>query len=490
MKRKIVVLLSAIVVITAGTGCKKWLDVNTNPNIVKDANLNLLLPSAEVGIATVIGGNEFQVNGNFWSQYWTQNPNTSQFKQYDQFQTSTDDYNSSWSYFYAYVLQDLNQITKKAISKKENSYLAIAKFLTAYSYQNITDAWGDVPFSEALKGGLPDRNLSPKYDSQESIYDAIIKMVKDADSLSYEFAPTAPGNDDLIYQGDMDKWRTFGNTLKLKIALRLSQVNPSKSQDLISELNAASFISSTIDEASIYYTTDGGNQNPYFSFTQGIGKVQNVFGSATCMGQMENRLDPRIAVFYNPSDLGTFKGITQGAYDDNSAAFLKSVSNPSAFVGADPSDDNSAFAPVKFISASESHFLQAEAIARGWLSGDEAASYRSGIQESMNYSRVATTDADYYIDSVAANAYPLAGSLNDKIKAIIEQKYFSMCGIQGFEAWTEFRRTGYPDFFVIPKYSVLGSEFPARFLYPSNELTLNANYPGTKSITTKVWWDK
>jgi len=139
---------------------------------------------------------------------------------------------------------------------------------------------------------------------------------------------------------------------------------------------------------------------------------------------------------------------------------------------------------VKFMSSYESYFLQAEAVARGWMTGDATTLYQKGITASFTaYNAVPGT----YITTQVA-AFPATKAA--QIGAIITQKYFAMACNQGFEAWTEWRRTGYPTFFVTPVVSSLpAGTFPARFLYPNTELTRNPNFPGAKLITDKVWWD-
>jgi hypothetical protein len=137
------------------------------------------------------------------------------------------------------------------------------------------------------------------------------------------------------------------------------------------------------------------------------------------------------------------------------------------------------------MSAAESYFLQAEAAARGWLAGDVRALYEQGITAS--FASYDVTPGAYITTAVAA--FPATG-LAAQLKAIITQKYFAMNGNQGFEAWSEWRRTGYPDFFVQSvESSLTPGQFPQRFLYPNTELTRNPNFPGAKVVTDKVWWD-
>jgi hypothetical protein len=148
-----------------------------------------------------------------------------------------------------------------------------------------------------------------------------------------------------------------------------------------------------------------------------------------------------------------------------------------------------ATAPVKLISAAESYFLQAEAVARGWATGNVDALFKAGIKASFDALGISATDYATYIATAPDAQLPLDKA--GQIKAIITQKYYAMVGFQGFEAWTEWRRTGFPDILVKSAASTLGSsELPARLLYPETEITRNSNFPGVKLITDKVWWDQ
>ncbi len=183
-----------------------------------------------------------------------------------------------------------------------------------------------------------------------------------------------------------------------------------------------------------------------------------------------------------------------------------SFSTPSGYVGADATNPASGMAPVMLLSSWESYFLQAEAAARGIAgAGNDATLFYDGIQASFLYHSNALlaetgfdgiTSYNLYITGVppttppgAWAVYPTTGTLAERTKHIITQKWFAMCGIQGFEAWTEWRRTSYPDFFVNPRNSNIGASFPQRFLYPASEVSTNSKYPGMEPITTNVWWD-
>ncbi|HEY0610695.1 MAG TPA: SusD/RagB family nutrient-binding outer membrane lipoprotein, partial [Chitinophaga sp.] len=236
------------------------------------------------------------------------------------------------------------------------------------------------------------------------------------------------------------------------------------------------------EDAKISYSQTGGNQNPLNAEMIGLGGTQNLVASATCVNAMKALKDPREIVFYRrvPAT-GIVTPVPQGSFNTTPTV---TISTPSYVVGARANDPLSALAPVKFISAAESYFLQAEAVVRGYLTGDARTLYQEGIAASFASYEI---DPGTYITDVVA-AWPAA--TEQQIIAIITQKYFAMCGNQGFEAWTEWRRTGYPTFFVRSQASVLGAGiFPQRMLYPNTEITRNSNFPGLKTVTVKMWWD-
>jgi len=188
----------------------------------------------------------------------------------------------------------------------------------------------------------------------------------------------------------------------------------------------------------------------------------------------------------NGAAADTIAYIPQGSYRENSG---KRVSPPSALVGGNAADPSSAVAPVKLISAAESFFLQAEAAARGWAGGaaDVKNLFNQGITASFEAYGIPEQAAAYVTTAPDAQL----GTGANAIRQIITQKYYAMCGFQGFEAWTEWRRTGYPDFLVQSAASTLGAgRLPLRFLYPNTEITTNLNFPGSIPLYEPVWWDK
>jgi hypothetical protein len=467
------------------SGCKKFLAVNDNPNNPDNATPTLLLPTTEAAISQVIG-NQFQVFGNIWSQYWTQSPVASQYKSIDQYAPLNTDFDRSWLNLYRVALINADLIIKNNGAGLEN-VKGIAYLMKAYSYQVATDAFGDVPLSQALQ---PTVYPNPVYDKQQAVYDSIFMYINKAMPL-LKASSVSPGAQDMIYNGDMTKWVAFANTLELRAYLRLSNVDPATAQAGITALYKTNPTFLTVD-ASITYTSTGGNENPFYNEATSptLGKIQNVVASSTVVDQFKTNDDPRLGKFYTlfidkKAPVDSLESIPQGGYNSYSN---KKVSPPSPLVGGQANDPASATAPVKLISAAESYFLQAEAVARGWATGSATTLYTQGIQAS--FTATGAGDATTYTATApdGLKALTTAVTVNDKVKAIITQKYYAMCGFQGFEAWNEWRRTGYPKLDPSVASTIDPGKMPLRMLYPNSELTSNLHFPGSIPITTPVWW--
>lgn len=473
-------MISLILIVSA---CKKdFLDVNENPNNPENVDISFILPSAQAYLGYTMG-NQMHVVSGIWAQYWAQGPNASQYKDEDSYIYKTSDADRPWTQLYAGVLKDLKNVQTKAIAEKKNNYAAVSLFMQAYTYQVITDAWGDVPFTEALAGV---DNFTPKYDKQQDIYAGIDKMIDEGISL-IDPAGATPGSDDIIYAGDMDMWLKFANTLKLKLYLRQVYKNPSISSKISNLMATASFIDDG-ESAVVHYSNSKLNQNPLYTTNQAIGVDYNILASATSINYLDTLPDPRIEDYYYPNDnAGLFSGVIQGQGRELPAP---QSNGDFSYINEQIIGPTS---PVILISAWESYFLQAEANARGFGSGDGQAEYEIGIELSWgNYetaSGVIASDLPTYLTHPLVD-YTLATGTEAKVELIITQKWIAMNGSQNFEAWTEFRRTDYPKFFETSTTTTLTpGQFPRRFLWPDAEVTTNPNVPSGNLVTSKVWWD-
>lgn len=319
---KIAILGSFCIGLFTLNGCSKFLDVNENPNNPETAAPKHLLPTSEAALGIAVG-NSFQVYGNMLAQYWAQNPSANQYIFVEQYAFTNSDFNYSWRFLYSNALINLQLIIDNG-DEEQSQYAAIAYVLKAYGLQLATDAFGDVPNSEALKGAA-----SPSYDKQEVVYDSIFQFIEKGRSMMDPSSDFKPGSEDLVFQGNMDDWIKFANTLELKTYMRLSQIDPEKAKTGITALYAdnAAFLN---DDAGITYSTTGGNQNPLYINMVGLGKTQNLVASGTALKAFIRNNDPRRFTLYDPLDgQDTIAYIAQGNYSNNSK---KLVAPPSALV--------------------------------------------------------------------------------------------------------------------------------------------------------------
>jgi len=477
---KRIALFALPAVLLLSTGCKKFLNVNQDPNNLVAAQPSQLLPTVEAAVSVALG-DDYYPYGNLWAQYFTQSPVASQYKSIDQYLQVNADFNYAWQHLYqGALINDQLMISNSIGNTALVQYLAIGYVLKAYTLQLTTDGFGDVPLSEASQGSA---NKNPAYDKQENVYDSIFALIERGKALMDNTDPNNPGSTDLIFQGNMNAWIAFANTLELRAYLRLTQIDPTKAQAGVQALYAANapFLTSN---ATITYSTTGGNENPFYIKEAALGYTVNLVASQTVVSAFVRNNDPRQFALFDSlgGGIDTITYIPQGAFNSFTN---KKCSPPSAFTGGNAQDANSALAPVFLISQAESDFLQAEAVSRGWGQGSASSLFTAGIQASFATDGIPDSAANYLANAPDAQ-FPASAA--GQLQAIITQKYYAMCGTQGFEAWTEWRRTGYPTFFV-PSAANGGRTYPQRFLYPQSELTANLNYPGTVPETTKVWWD-
>jgi hypothetical protein len=472
------------------TACDTDLDINTDPDSLIDVPLSSQLPAGELGLVAA-EGSHYALIGGFWSQYWTQSNIASQYKDVDSYIIGTGDYYTAWRDMYD-ALGDIRNVKRKALVQENWKYYLIASVLDAQGTQILTDFYGSIPYTEANNINI----LQPAFDSGEAIYDA---MIVDLDfALSKDLSTSvgaAPGNDELFFQGDMDQWIAFANTLKLKIFMR--QTNSSRSS--IADAGITALLSS----GATFLDTDAGmvndaNGQPYFkdepnlsnplyeTDRRKLNNAENLRKSTTLSSYLSVNSDTRAAEYYRPGN-----ALNQGDFNNQVAATTISV------VELHPTT------PAFLMSREESLFLQAEAQARYGSAAAAKTAYDAAVIH--NFSRYAL-DGSSYVAAGGAYEYPTGGGLQDQVKAIIIQKWVAAFPGNGFEAFFDTNRTGYPETSPVPQsdpsyitnyagqlaYSVNGGTsgglFPKRIVYPQEETNTNSNTPSLLPITTPVWW--
>jgi hypothetical protein len=486
MNTKIFYFSFLVAIVTVIGSCKKQLDINVDPTRPTKASVDLVLPSA-LGYTAYNMASPYQILGGIWGQFWTQGPTANQYNGYEQYVLQSTTFNLQWQSLYSGALTDFKYVADQGVALGRKNYAAIGKIMQAYVFQYLTDLHGDIPFTEALDPN----NTKPVFDPQETVYNGLIKLVDEGLALIDEASSDHPGVDDIVYHGDMHLWKQFGNTLKLRIYLRQAYVRPAVAKAGIEAMYAAGaeFLTAG-DDADIEFTTETFNQHPLY-MTQNALSTANLLASNTALNYLLQNNDPRVDIFYQRAtaapNAGNYTGIDQG-----NGRLLTGVldanmwSKPGRKVGGPAT--NGGDAPVILMSAAESYFLQAESVVRGWGTGNAQTLYNSGIGASFTYWGLTVQQLNNYRGQ-SAIAFPAAGTIEQKLDAVITQKWISMNGTQNVEAWTEWRRTGYPDMFTLSVVSNIGNSFPVRILYADTEVSRNPNTPAQKTVTDKVWWD-
>lgn len=476
------------------TGCRKSMDeLNINPNAPENGNPDYLFT-----YAVVKGMNSYITNANVhywllmnWNMYFATLGGVDAGKEYD----SNDGKDALWSETYTQALMNVREVQRLT---RDNPYLAnkyaIAKIWEVYLFSRLTDLFGDVPYLQALQGGTS-LNFSPAYDRQEQIY---IGMLADLKTSAQQLDPSLalfPGNSDPIYKGNVQKWEQFANSLRLRLAMRLSEADGVRAQAEIADLqnSAASFISSNADNANFPY--GGEIRNPLYDLIQSGQSGGKTYPSKFLIDLLKTNNDPRLAVFAQYTTESLIIGIPDYEGVPNLVASGSSIWSNYNSDASDVSKIGTWFlrqdAPGVLMSAAEVSLLKAEAAIRGWAwAGSEQLLYEEGVRNNLNsYTGSGITPSQ--INTYIASLPPVS------VKQIITQKWISFAFQNAYEAYADFRRTEFPMYKDYYNNAINLNEFPNRLSYPASEANLNqANYntaivnQGADIPETKVWWDK
>lgn len=371
--------------------------------------------------------------------------------------------------------------------------IGVAMILKSVIFKRVTDTYGDVPFSDALKGT---EGISPAYDTQDGIYTGLIADVKAGRDM-LDAAKTGPTGD-IIYGGDIDSWIKFANSFLLQVSLQMS--NTSAAGTAATEFAAAlahsgGVIENVSEEAWFQYEDISGFRNPwnanrtpdYFITQEFLDAMQGAGG--TLNPTSNTTPDDRRSVYATDGDGA---GVPYG-YADGSGAGAESISNDYYWNN---------LTPLPLMTASYTYLNRAEAANLAWTGEDANAMLTSGIEKSFetlaNLTSIAgdplTLDGTAYAAARVADVGTVAGGM---AQVVGEEKWISLFG-QAFDSWSEFRRTGYPQLTPGTDYFNDGN-IPTRYIYPSEEATLNpTNYstgvsglsPADDQNTAKVWWQQ
>lgn len=483
--------------------CESFFDVNQDPNNITEARVSEILPSATVDIGFMGVSDLMRYSNLIMQQFSGHGPilnNT--FTNYERYSISDSDVNNTWNNIFPGILADLEQLIIISTQNESPHYTGVAKILKAYTYQVTVDAWGDVPFSEGLKFS---ENLYPKYDDDAAIYPELIELLNEGIADINAPSSVLEPNEFSTFYANPDwatskvKWERLANTLKLRIFLHYSEVDLGFASQQISALinSGAEFMQSNDDNFQMMFFNQPQRQNPLASIEGGQFRNQ-FFPNRFIVDLMNENEDPRRASYFVafPYNSDSYKGST--ILDEDPSArysrlhsYLKgtpSAVNPGG-INADGSLEGGAItyggdAPSRLLLYSEYNFIRAEAALRFGAPGDAETFFQEGIRASMQNARVPQDRITTYI----AENGNLAGSEDEKLEQIINEKYIANFGVL-MENWTDWRRTGYPDITPIPTPIAVWEEVPRSLFYPVNEVSSNPNIEQKESLLERVFWD-
>ncbi len=513
MKKSIqkIAILSLSIFATLFVSCEDYIDVNKDPNNPELSSLtpDNILPGAQTTTATMFGTRMNQL-GNIMAVSWSANASdfNSPFDNEFKYNLTTTFYDDIWDNLYQRTA-NFSFIEKYQDGKNWDNHKAISKILKTFYFQYLVDLYGDLPYSEIHRGT---EILFPKYDEDKETYRVLITELNDAIGL-IDNVDDATVRDvepfDVIMHGDMDKWKHFANTLKLRILLRQSALTDGATQTYLTQQftilqnSGAQFLGAnenvTINPG---YLNSDGKQNPFFAtygkdpqgaFTTSHNLVgPSKFSADFLKGLLLGRsiADPRRLRLYESRNFvinGSLliNGTLQGA-----SAGRPYYLGPAIIKGSDQD--------MIIMQSAESFFLQAEAVQRGYLAGDAKALFESGIRASFATLKVPdpalplpTAANSYIAASSGVNTIGWNGSAN-KIEAIITQKWIANSCINGIESWIELTRTGFPSGLPLP-LTTNSTIRPIRLLYPESEYSGNTNNVPNQSASdafnSPVFWD-
>jgi len=470
--KKISIKGLAVLSLSAGlffTSCKRYSgefgDTNVNPGVTGSPIFGALMTNVQSAIA----GYSAATRGGLYCQYFSE----TQYTDVSLYSLPQINFEGE----YSGILNDLQNI----INNSGNPNMtAVARILKSYIFSTITDRWGDVPYSQALAG-----NGTPAFDRQSDIYTG---MIAELAAAVNQFSGTAAITGDIIYAGNVTRWKKFANSLRMRLALQLSKKYPAAGGFSAMQFNAAlnhpdGYITNNADNFKV--TFPGGTfKSPWYNLYDG----RNDFGESEPMAALMSSLGDGRQAAYGSSTLGVPYGRLRTFIDPWTS------SNPTWARILNPSYRPETGTVVN-LSAAEVFLARAEARDRGWTTENMTDLYEPGINASFAQWGLAAPSAAYFAQPNVALANPPGTGAN--IRNIAIQEYIAGYP-DGLRGWCIWRRTGWPVLTPAPDATNTSRQIPRRYTYgqisygsnPASVAAAATALPGGDTQDSKIWWDQ
>lgn len=457
--------------------CDDYLDINDDPNNPTSVNGDYGLVLTDIELTTsynLVGGGNLTRYSALWIKHITfagEPPSE------DTYRVNTSDFNNDWAFnSYAGVLINCKFVIENGTTDEAWNHVAIAKILMAHNYALLSDYFGDIPRSEALQRTA---NLQPKYDTQEEVFNYVQSLLDEAIADIAKNSPKAVGSQDLIFSGNMEKWKKTAYALKARYHLRLTNAPgrdaATQAQNALNALQNA--MTGHADMASLLYTGEPGAEGPWNQWITKFSTTTKI--SAYFLNLLQSYNDPRLPIFVDKAkSTATYVGHENGSNDIPNA--LDDVSS----VGIAYLNPRAGTPLMTYV---EQKFIEAEALFRIGKTTDAATAYAAAVQAHMELLSGAGEERTV-ISPADITAYLQAHPMNG-LESIITQKYIAGFLWSSSEAFHDYRRTGFPST-LTPAQNADLPQIPTRLPYPDTEVNSNnANVPTGVTLTSKVWWD-
>lgn len=472
----------SIITAVSVVSCSRVDNLQDDPNRPKTVDAQNLLPGIEISAfsniradAALASRQLAYINGVSRDQYYDFQRGS--FGVYDQ-------------------IKQVGKMVEEANKRGSKEYVALARFFKSYYFISLSETFGDIPYTEAVKTD----NFYPKYDDQKSIYKDVLKELALANTELSDFNKEILG--DLIYKGQPLKWRKLINSYRLRILMDLSKrtddpdLNVKQAfADIVNNPAQNPIMENGEDSGALSFFNFVNNRYPYFNSNE---LKTAYYMEQSFVDKLKVSKDPRLfkmaerktsTVGTSPTDPFSFYDGLYGSGDlgENSTKAsngLASRINPRYF--DDPVNE-----PTLLMGYAELQFILAEAAVRGWITGNANTYYLKGINASMNFYKVNPDDANMYVGQSGINLQP-----GKEIEQIMDQKHTALFFNTGWRIFYDQRRTGFPKFNTDGKGILNNGKIPKRWMYPASEINtnntnltnaINKQYPGGDNINETMW---